>query len=145
TGFTENQLTVREAVNQDCARFPPTYWQEHDQTGTDPTEVHAALPHAGWLGIALRETLGRSGLGISEATMMMQTITESGAGMAGAQAVHANVYATQPLARFGADEQLRETIPNIISGRWRVCFGVTEPDAGLNTLGLTTTATKSAD
>jgi acyl-CoA dehydrogenase len=145
TGFTENQLTVREAVNQICARFPPTYWQEHDQTETDPTEFHAALAEAGWLGIALPETLGGSGLGVSEATMMMQTITESGAGMAGAQAVHANVYATQPLARFGTDEQLRETIPNIISGRWRVCFGVTEPNAGLNTLGLTTTATKSAD
>lgn len=140
TGFTENQLTVREAVSQVCSNFPPTYWQEHDQTETDPAEFHAALAADGWLGIALPESLGGAGLGISEATMMMQTITESGAGMAGAQAIHANVYATQPLARFGTDEQLRETIPNIISGKWRACFGVTEPNAGLNTLGLSTTA-----
>lgn len=77
--------------------------------------------------------------------MMMQTITQSGAGMAGAQAIHANVYATQPLAKFGTKEQLEETIPNIISGKWRTCFGVTEPDAGLNTLGLKTTATRNGN
>lgn len=77
--------------------------------------------------------------------MMMQTITQSGAGMAGAQAIHANVYATQPLARFGTKEQLEETIPNIISGKWRTCFGVTEPNSGLDTLRLTTLAKKQDD
>jgi len=145
TGFTENQLTVREAVNQICSNFPPTYWQERDQTEEDPKDFHTALAKDGWLGIALPESLGGAGLGISEATMMMQTITESGAGMAGAQAIHANVYATQPLAKFGTDEQLKETIPNIISGKWRACFGVTEPNAGLNTLSLSTTAKKLGD
>ncbi|KAI0022037.1 acyl-CoA dehydrogenase/oxidase [Xylariomycetidae sp. FL0641] len=145
SGFTENQMMVREAVGAVCSKFPNTYWQEHDQTETDPTEFHAALAKDGWLGIALPEALGGSGLGISEATMMMQTITESGAGMAGAQAIHANVYATQPLARFGSPEQLRETIPNIISGRWRTCFGVTEPNTGLDTLRLRTVAAKQAD
>ena len=77
--------------------------------------------------------------------MMMQTITQSGAGMAGAQAIHANVYATQPLARFGTKEQLKETIPNIISGKWRTCFGVTEPNTGLDTLRLKTIAKKQPD
>jgi acyl-CoA dehydrogenase len=81
--------------------------------------------------------------GISEATMMMQTITQSGAGMAGAQAIHANVYATQPLAKFGTKEQLETTIPNIINGTWRTCFGVTEPNTGLETLKLKTLATKT--
>ncbi|KAL6884751.1 acyl-CoA dehydrogenase [Trichoderma evansii] len=145
TGFTETQLTVREAVGQVCSQFPNSYWQEKDQTEQDPQGFHAALAKDGWLGIALPESLGGSGLGISEATMMMQTITESGAGMAGAQAIHANVYATQPLARFGTKEQLESTIPNIISGKWRVCFGVTEPNAGLDTLRLSTTATKQKD
>ncbi|KAI0603329.1 putative acyl-CoA dehydrogenase [Biscogniauxia sp. FL1348] len=145
TGFTENQMTVREAVRAVCARFPNTYWQEHDQNESDPTEFHAALAKDGWLGIALPEELGGSGLGIAEAVMMMQTIAESGAGMAGAQAIHANVYATQPLAKFGTPEQLHETIPNIISGKWRTCFGVTEPNTGLDTLRLRTVARKSAD
>ncbi|KAL7813208.1 acyl-CoA dehydrogenase NM domain-like protein [Trichoderma aethiopicum] len=145
TGFTETQLTVRQAVSQVCSRFPNTYWQRLDQEEQDPADFHAALARDGWLGIALPESLGGSGLGISEATMMMQTIAESGAGMAGAQAVHANVYATQPLAKFGTEEQLRETIPGIISGRWRTCFGVTEPNAGLDTLRLSTTARRKGD
>ncbi|KAF4947809.1 hypothetical protein FGADI_10142 [Fusarium gaditjirri] len=142
TCFSDTQLTVRDAVNQLCADFPNTYWQERDQTQQDPHEFHAALAKDGWLGIALPEALGGSGLGISEATIMMQTIAESGAGMAGAQAIHANVYATQPLAKFGTKDQLESTIPNIINGKWRVCFGVTEPNSGLDTLRLATTATK---
>ncbi|KAI1395017.1 putative acyl-CoA dehydrogenase [Hypoxylon fuscum] len=145
TGFTENQMTVREAINAVCSQFPNTYWQEHDLKEEDPREFHAAMAEGGWLGIALPEELGGSGLGISEAVMMMQTITESGAGMAGAQAIHANVYATQPLAKFGSKEQLEYTIPNIISGKWRTCFGVTEPNTGLDTLRLRTIAKKQAD
>lgn len=145
SGFTEDQLTVREAVGQLCSQFPNTYWQERDQNESDPKEFHAALAKDGWLGVALPEALGGSELGISEATMMMQTITESGAGMAGAQSIHANVYATQPLARFGSPAQLETTIPNIVSGKWRVCFGVTEPNAGLDTLRLATTARKVDD
>ncbi|KAH7334192.1 acyl-CoA dehydrogenase/oxidase [Pyrenochaeta sp. MPI-SDFR-AT-0127] len=145
TGFSETQLTVREAVAAICSQFPNTYWQEHDEEGTDPTNFHAALAKDGWLGIALTESFGGSGLGISEATMMMQTIAESGAGMAGAQAIHANVYATQPLAKFGTKAQLEETIPKIISGELRTCFGVTEPNAGLDTLRLSTQAKKQDD
>lgn len=77
TGFTETQLTVRDAVGALCSQFPNSYWQEHDQKEEDPKEFHAALAKDGWLGIALPEELGGSGLGISEATMMMQTITVS--------------------------------------------------------------------
>ncbi|KAI3337432.1 putative acyl-CoA dehydrogenase [Xylariaceae sp. AK1471] len=145
SGFSENQLTVREAVSAVCSRFPNTYWQERDQNEQDPEDFHAALAKDGWLGIALPESLGGAGLGISEATMMMQTITESGAGMAGAQSIHANVYATQPLAKFGTKEQVESTIPNIISGKWRTCFGVTEPNTGLDTLRLQTVAKKLDD
>ncbi|OAA57001.1 Acyl-CoA dehydrogenase/oxidase [Niveomyces insectorum RCEF 264] len=145
TGFSENQLVVREAIAQVCAKFPNTYWQEHDQHEQDPKDFHAALAQDGWLGIALPEALGGSGLGISEAAMMMQTIAESGAGMAGAQAIHANVYATQPLAKFGTKTQLETIIPKVVSGQWRVCFGVTEPNAGLDTLRLTTMATRTGD
>lgn len=77
--------------------------------------------------------------------MMVHTIAQSGAGMAGAQSIHANVYATQPLAKFGTDQQLTETIPNIISGKWRMCFGVTEPNTGLDTLRLKTVALEQED
>ena len=80
-------------------------------------------------------------MGISEATMMLQSIAESGAGLAGAQSIHANVYATQPVAAFATDDQKDRFLRKIISGEWRTCFGVTEPNTGLETLKLKTTAT----
>jgi acyl-CoA dehydrogenase len=113
---------------------------ERDQTETYPHELHAALSKDGWIGIALPEELGGAGLGISEATMMLQSIAESGAGLAGAQSIHANVYATQPVAKFATPEQRERFLTKIISGEWRTCFGVTEPNTGLETLKLTTTA-----
>lgn len=64
TGFTEEQLTVREAISHICSKFPNTYWQERDQEEKDPKEFHAALAKDGWLGIALPESLGGAGLGI---------------------------------------------------------------------------------
>lgn len=63
SGFTEEQLTVRDAIARICANFPNEYWRERDQTETDPHELHAALAKDGWLGIALPEELGGAGLG----------------------------------------------------------------------------------
>jgi acyl-CoA dehydrogenase len=62
-GFSEEQLTVREAVSQVCSKFPNTYWQDCDQEARDPSEFHAAIAKDGWLGIALPESFGGSGLG----------------------------------------------------------------------------------
>lgn len=145
SGFSAEQMTVRDAVMKVCSNFSDEYWMEHDYNEEYPTELHAALAKDGWIGIALPENLGGAGLGISEATMMMQTIAESGAGMAGAQSVHANVYATQPIAKFATPEQRDQFLRKIISGEWRTCFGVTEPNTGLETLALKTTATKDGD
>lgn len=77
--------------------------------------------------------------------MMLHTIAESGAGMAGAQSIHANVYATQPVAKFATKDQLQRMLPPLISGEVRACFGVTEPNTGLDTLKLRTSATKDGD
>ncbi|TIA50053.1 acyl-CoA dehydrogenase [Aureobasidium pullulans] len=145
SGFSEEQLEVREAISKICSNFTDDYWLEHDQQEKYPHELHAALAKDGWIGIALPESLGGAGLGISEATMMLQTISESGAGMAGAQSIHANVYATQPVAKFATEEQLNRMLPKLISGEWRACFGVTEPNTGLETLKLKTTALKDGD
>jgi acyl-CoA dehydrogenase len=70
TGFTENQLTVRDAISTICANFPNTYWQECDQQERDPKEFHAALAKDGWLGIALPEEHGGAGLGMSPPTSL---------------------------------------------------------------------------
>ncbi len=131
TGFSQEQLDVREAVGKICSNFPDDYWAERDESGVYPHELHAALAKDGWIGIALPEDLGGAGLGLSEATMMLQTISQSGAGIAGAQSIHANVYATQPVAKFATDTQRKNMLPRLISGEWKACFGVTEPRSGV--------------
>ncbi|TGZ81746.1 acyl-CoA dehydrogenase NM domain-like protein [Ascodesmis nigricans] len=145
SNFTDTQRDVREAISKACANFSDEYWASRDQTLEYPGELHAALAKDGWIGIALPEDLGGAGLGISEAAIMMQTITESGAGMAGAQSIHANIYATQPVAKFASAEQRPQFLTKLIKGEWRTCFGVTEPNTGLETLALTTKAVKTAD
>ncbi|KAF2233099.1 acyl-CoA dehydrogenase NM domain-like protein [Viridothelium virens] len=145
SGFTEEQLDVRAAIEKICSNFPDEYWMKHDQSGEYPHELHAALAKDGWIGIALPTELGGGGLGISEATMMLHTIAESGAGIAGAQSIHANVYATQPVAKFATEEQRNRMLPKLISGAWRACFGVTEPNTGLETLKLRSMATRDGD
>ncbi|KAK3210047.1 hypothetical protein GRF29_44g1423195 [Pseudopithomyces chartarum] len=121
------------------------YWMDHDNTGEYPHGLHRDLAKDGWLGIALPEELGGAGLGISEATIMLHTIAESGAGIAGAQTIHANVYATQPIAKFATLLQRQRMLPDLISGKTRTCFGVTEPNTGLETLKLRTFAKKEGD
>jgi acyl-CoA dehydrogenase len=145
SSFTETQLEVKAAIEQICAAFPDEYWAARDESGEYPHELHAALAQGGWIGIALPQDLGGAGLGISEATMMMQTISQSGAGMGGAQSVHANVYATQPVAKFANSQQRRDMLPGLIQGKYRTCFGVTEPNTGLETLKLTTQAVRDGD
>ncbi|KAJ7102655.1 acyl-CoA dehydrogenase, variant [Mycena crocata] len=145
SGFTDEQMSVREAVSKICVNFPDEYWAAHDDSGEYPHELHAALAKDGWIGIALPEEIGGAGLGISEATMMLHTIAESGAGIAGAQSIHANVYATQPVAKFATAEQRRRMLPKLIAGEWRACFGVTEPNTGLDTLKLRTFAKREGD
>ena len=145
SGFSQDQMDVREAISKICANFPDEYWAEHDESGEYPHELHAALAKDGWVGIALPEDLGGAGLGIAEATMMLHTISQSGAGIAGAQSIHANVYATQPVAKFATQEQRERMLPKLISGEWRACFGVTEPNTGLETLKLKTQATRDGD
>lgn len=144
-GFSETQLDVREAVGKICEEFPDEYWAERDKTQEYPSDLHARLAEGGWIGVALPEELGGAGLGISEATMMLQTISESGAGIAGAQSIHANVYATQPVSKFSTPDQRQAFLAPLVAGKTRACFGVTEPNSGLNTLALTTTATPTAD
>ncbi|KAL6715156.1 hypothetical protein ACLMJK_007420 [Lecanora helva] len=145
TGFSQEQLDIREATAKICSNYPDEYWAERDETGTYPHELHAALAKNGWIGIALPESLGGAGLGISEATMMLQTVSQSGAGIAGAQSVHANVYATQPVAKFATEEQKKAMLPKLISGEFKACFGVTEPSTGLETLKLRTRAVRDGD
>ena len=88
-----------------CSRFDDAYWLKKDKEGGYPADFHRALADAGWLGICIPEEYGGSGLGITDAAIMMRTISESGAGMSGASAVHMNVFGLNPVVVFGTKEQ----------------------------------------
>ena len=143
--FTDEQEAIREGVLRLCARFDAEYWRRTDETGQFPEDFVAAMAEAGWLGAAMPTSLGGSGLGLTEAAIAMQAVTESGAGFSGASALHLNIFGPMPLVKFGTEQQKQRLIPRLISGEDKMCFGVTEPDAGLDTTSLTTKATRTND
>ncbi|MEA3194889.1 MAG: acyl-CoA dehydrogenase [Betaproteobacteria bacterium] len=137
-----DQERIREAIAKLCERFPDDYWLKRDREGGFPADFHQAFARDGWLGIAMPEAYGGSGLGISEAAVMMQAIAESGAGFSGASAVHMNIFGLNPVVVFGNEEQKKRMLPPLIQGKERACFAVTEPNTGLNTRNLKTKAEK---
>ncbi len=145
TGPTAEQQEIRSAIERICARFGDDYWLKKDKEGGFPTELHQALAADGWLGIAMPEEYGGSGLGITEAALMMQTIAESGAGMQGASAVHMNIFGLHPVVLYGTEEQKRRMLPPLIAGKEKSCFAVTEPNTGLDTTRLKTKATREGN
>jgi acyl-CoA dehydrogenase len=147
--YSPEQERIREAIAKLCTRFPDEYWLKRDtasergeKAGGFPADFHQALAKDGWLGIAMPEEFGGSGLGILEAAVMMQAIAESGAGFSGASAVHMNIFGLNPVVVFGNDEQKRRMLPPLIEGRHKACFAVTEPNTGLNTKKITVKAEK---
>src|SRR5262245_42704317 len=102
--LTAEQQNIREAILKHCSRFPDEYWLEHDRSGAFPQEFYDSLVAAGWLGVAMPAEYGGSGLGILEAAVMMQAITESGAAMSGASSVHIPVFSVQPVVLFGTGD-----------------------------------------
>jgi acyl-CoA dehydrogenase len=103
------------------------------------------MAEGNWLGIAMPEEYGGAGLGITEATLLMQAVAESGACMSGASAIHLNIFGLNPVVVFGTEEQKRRMLPPVIAGHDKACFGVTEPNAGLNTTQITTRAERRGD
>jgi len=140
--LTEEQQNIRETVLKHCSRFPDEYWLERDRDGVFPSDFHKSMAESGWLGIAMPEEVGGSGLGITEAAIMMQAVAESGGGMAAASSIHGPVFSMQPVALFGSHEQKQRMIPPVLSGEDRICFAVTEPNIGLDTTKLKTRAQK---
>ena len=138
--FTPEQTQIRDEAFKLCAPFDDDYWLKKDTEGGFPHDFHAALAKGGWLGIAMPEAYGGSGLGVTEATILMQAIAESGAGMSGASAVHMNIFGLHPVVMFGTDEQKSRMLPPLIAGDDKSCFAVTEPNVGLNTTALKTKA-----
>ena len=143
--FSDDQLAIRDAIAKLCASFDADYWYQCDDQHRFPEEFTKAVLEAGWFGIAMPEEYGGSGLGITEAAIMMQTVAESGAGMSGASAIHLNLFGLNPVVVFGTEEQKRRMLPPLLRGEDSACFGVTEPNAGLDTTSLSVRADRSGD
>jgi acyl-CoA dehydrogenase len=143
--LSPEQERIREAIAKLCERFGDDYWLKRDREGGFPADFHQAFARDGWLGIAMPDAYGGSGLGITEAAVMMQAIAESGAGFSGASAVHMNIFGLNPVVVFGTEEQKRRMLPPLIAGKERACFAVTEPNTGLNTRNLKTKAVRQGN
>ena len=143
--LTESQEAVRDNIARICTQFDDAYWRKADRESRFPHELHTAMAEGGWLGICMPVEYGGAGLGITEASIMMQAIAQSGAGMSGASAIHMNIFGLNPVVVFGTPEQKARMLPPLIAGREKACFGVTEPDAGLDTTAIKTRAERHGD
>ena len=139
--LSDDQQTIRDTILKVASNFDDDYWLEKDNNGGFPEDFYNAFAEAGWLGIAMPEKYGGAGLGITEASLMMQAVAESGAGMSGASALHMNIFGLKPVEIFGNEEQRERFLPPLIQGKEKACFAVTEPNVGLDTTKLKTKAT----
>lgn len=138
--LTEDQRTIRSAVAELAARFDDTYWMEKDAAHEFPSEFYDTFAQGGWLGITTPEEYGGNGFGITEASILLEEVAASGAGMNGASSIHMSIFGMHPVIVHGSEEMKKENLPRIASGDLHVCFGVTEPGAGLDTTRITTFA-----
>jgi acyl-CoA dehydrogenase len=143
--LTAEQIGIRDSIARICTRFDDAYWLRRDTEGGFPQDFYDAIAADGWLGICIPEDCGGSGLGITEAALMMSTIAQSGAGMSGASAVHMNIFGLNPVVVFGTPEQRQRMLRPIAQGRDKACFAVTEPNTGLNTTQLKLRAQRQGD
>lgn len=143
--LTEDQVMIRKAVADLVRQFDDKYWMEKDRDHEFPAEFYDALASGGWLGITTPEEYGGQGLGITEASILIEEVAKSGGGMNAASAIHMSIFGMHPVIKHGSAELKRRTLPRIVDGSLHVCFAVTEPGAGLDTTRITTFAKREGD
>ena len=140
---TPEQDAIRDAVRSLCTRFPDEYWRDLDRRAAYPDAFVKALTDAGWLAALIPTEYGGAGLGVTEASLILEEINASGSNAASA---HAQMYTMGTLLRHGSDAQKRTYLPKIAKGELRLqAFGITEPEAGSETTRIRTTAVKKGD
>ena len=143
--LTAEQEAIREAIVAICKNFPDEYWLGKDREGGFPEDFYRAMAEGGWLGICIPEEYGGAGLGVTEAAIMNQAIAESGGAMSAASSIQANVFGLNPITVFGNEEQKQRMLRPMVKGEVKACFGVTEPNTGLNTTQIKTRAVLKGD
>ncbi|MCA8886622.1 MAG: acyl-CoA/acyl-ACP dehydrogenase, partial [Hyphomonadaceae bacterium] len=141
--LTEEQSAIKHAVEEICAKYDDHYWLNVDNSGEFPNAFVDDIAQGGWLGVAMPESVGGAGLGLTEAALMMQTVAASGAGFSGASAIHLNIFGLMPIVKFGTPEQQQRFLPPAMNGADKACFAVTEPNSGLDTSSLETRAERT--
>jgi acyl-CoA dehydrogenase len=142
--LTDAQLEIVNGVRALCQRFPDEYWRGQDTRHEFPHDFYKAVADAGFLGIAIPEQYGGSGLGISEASLVMRELAYAGA-MNAASAVHLGIFGLTPVIRYGTEELKRRVLPRAVSGELHFSFAVTEPDAGNDITHIKTFARRDGD
>ncbi|HWO42033.1 MAG TPA: acyl-CoA dehydrogenase family protein [Candidatus Eisenbacteria bacterium] len=141
--LTQEQVQIREEIRRVCREFPDAYWRQVDRERAYPEAFVRKLSELGWLAALIPEQYGGTGLGITEASIILEEINRSG-GVA--TACHAQMYTMGTLLRHGSEEQKKRYLPKIASGELRLqAFGVTEPDAGSESTRIQTTAKREGD
>lgn len=143
--LTEEQQAIQESVHKLVHSFDDDYWLETDRTGEFPEAFYQLMAANGWLGVAMPEAYGGADLGVAEAAIMMMEVANSGGGMTAASALHINIFGPHPIVVFGTEEQKQRWLSPLIQGKEKTCFGITEPDAGLDTGSITTRAELAGD
>lgn len=143
--LSEDQRLIRDSVAELARKFDDQYWMEKDREHQFPTEFYRAIADGGWLGICIPEEYGGHGLGITEASILAEQVSRSGGGMNAATAIHLSLFGMQPVIVYGSAELKQRTLPRVARGDLHVCFGVTEPGAGLDTSRITTFARRDGD
>ncbi len=143
--LSEDQRLIRDSVAELARKFDDQYWMEKDRDHEFPTEFYRAIADGGWLGICIPEEYGGHGLGITEASILAEQVSRSGGGMNAATAIHLSLFGMQPVIVHGSAELKQRTLPRVARGELHVCFGVTEPGAGLDTSRITTFARRDGD
>ncbi len=141
--LTEEQRQIQDEIRKVCREFPDTYWREVDRKRDYPETFVRKLTELGWLAALIPEEYGGSGLGITEASIVLEEINRSGGN---STACHAQMYTMGTLLRHGSEEQKRRYLPKVAGGELRLqAFAVTEPDAGSETTRIQTTAVRNGD
>lgn len=141
----DEQVLIRESVFKLCADFKDDYWSQKDKDHEFPWDFYQAMADAGWLGIAIPETYGGSGRGITEASLVLEEVAASGAAMNGATSLHLSIFGMHPVVKYGSEDMKQKYLPRVAKGDLHVAFGVTEPDAGTDTTSITTSARLDGD
>ncbi|MBI2152304.1 MAG: acyl-CoA/acyl-ACP dehydrogenase [Candidatus Rokubacteria bacterium] len=140
--FTEQQEMIKKEVAALARSFSLDYWLEKDRKAEYPVEFIEAFKKNGWLGIVIPEEYGGSGLGVTEASILLHEICAAGAGTSGASPIHFYVFPPMPLIKHASEALKRRYLPRIAAGDIIMSFGVTEPNAGTDTSRIQTRAEK---